>query len=322
MIEQRVPVDTALLWADEALATKRTATQRRALGENSVLPKLLQELEKDVETCSRRWCQARLIETVALSRRFPSGLTVDVSQVFAAVRNLNEAVLLIERASDVETLGALASLFPPGDYYDQLGRLDFFQNDIGTQLTSARERLRRLRFFKPGIAEDPFDCSPMLRNSLDPAAAAGDLAGAFSAARRFTDLLDRLEVAGRRLGLTTPNSGAAKLWAITFASVFSLISYLEQFNQILATQISDDGTCAWTRVEVLLEGGPDPEVAGNVCALTVEAEFEVPRRRRIREMLWAGVSKERARYQFEIPQMFLGALTVGVREHEPTRKRS
>ena len=185
LIGQRVPVDTALLWAGEALATKRTAMQRRVLGENFALPKLLQELEKDVETCSRRWCQARLIEATVLSGRLPSGVAVDVSQIFAAVRNLNEAALLIERASDVDTLRALASLFPPGDYYDQLGRLDFFQSDVGTQLAIARERLGRLRFFKPVTAENLIDCGAMLRNSLDPAAAAGDLAGAFLAAKRF-----------------------------------------------------------------------------------------------------------------------------------------
>ena len=121
--------------------------------------------------------------------------------------------------------------------------------------------------------------------------------------------------------MRTSDSNVAKLWAITFVSVFSLVSYLEQFDQMLATHISHGSFSALTKVEVLLEGGADPDVAGNVCALTVEAEYDVPRRRRIREMLWAGVSKERARYQFEIPQMFLGTLTVGVREHEPTRKR-
>ncbi len=81
------------------------------------------------------------------------------------------------------------------------------------------------------------------------------------------------------------------------------------------------GDAAMTCIDVTVEGGADPEVAGRVCSLTVEADYLVPERGRLRELHWAGVTKDRAAYHFELPLMVLGTLRIGVAPNEPTRER-
>jgi len=328
LVDQHVPVDAALEWAREAIAAKERAARRRPRGDRAAAAATYAGLAGRIARCETAWRLARRIEACAALVEPPADyMTRTLPNLHRAETILDEAVFLLEQSVGVEELGQLGALFVEDGHFGQADRLAFFSGDVSGEIGRLRARLGAFTAIKPEWVEEMTECvigtSRSLRDSLDPRAIGPDLLLAFSAAARLRADLDALDAVAARLGHLVEEPSARRLWAIVLYLAHGFAGALEGIDRMLSRclPLSASVGAPWTCVEVTLEGGPDPEVVGEVCRLQVEADYLVPRRARLREVHWAGVAKPRGVYRFELPVMVLGTLRVGVSDDEPTRQR-
>lgn len=326
LFEQGVPIDQALDWAREAMLVKAAAARRQLRGDGEGLAAGCAALARDLEQGRTDWGFARRLEAAMRLSPPPVAHAKALMQMFSHGRNSDELVYLIERAANLGELEHLSRLFPEGCYHDQLDRLAFFTGDVEAEIAQARARLGSLRVTRAARLRAPASAlvagSAAFRRDADLGAIAGwDLGAVYDVVDRLADHLDRLAAVGRRWG--APNAAVRRIWAIPFAGIRNTLYYLEELDRSLLERLALDGPVGrpWTRIEVMLEGSPSSATPETICELQVEAEYLVPARTRIREAHWAGVEKERALYRFEIPQLLLGNIRVGVGDSEPTRQR-
>jgi hypothetical protein len=328
LVDQHVPVDSALDWARESLAAKQRAARRRHRGVETSSTAMLVDLGARIVACESAWRMARRIETCTLLAELPEGyMARTIPNLYRAERVLDEAAFILERCSSIEELSELSALFDEGGHFDQADRLAFFSGDPCDEVVRLRDRLNAFAALRPERMEEAgggmIRSIRVLSDSLDPTAERLDLAVAFSAVRCLHAHLATFENVGARLGPTFRDQGPRRLWAIIFHLARQLLASLERIDRMLAAILPLDAATGapWTCVEVTLESGPDREIAGNVCLLQVEADYVVPQRFRRRETNWAGLANEHAVYRFELPIMFCGCLRVGVNDKEPARNR-
>ena len=324
LVDDCVPVDVVLGWAQEAVIVKGRAARRRG---RSGLAVASTEMSPPLADCQRRWRLARNVEAVIRAEPLPAAyLDVWLPLVYMCARNLGEFVFHFEKSADSDELVRLNNLFQEDGYFSP-DRVSFFLGSARDEVLKVKARLDGLKVLHP----DRFRCpdgwmlqpSSRLRDSLDLAAIRPELGLLHLDMVRFDASLRALEVLADRFDADRERPAVRRIWAIMLVYLRGFMNYLEQLERSVFEKaaIGLCGDAAMTCIDVTVEGGPDPEVAGHVCSLTVEADYLVPERGRLRELHWAGVAKDRAAYHFELPLMVLGTLRIGVAPNEPTRER-
>lgn len=325
LVDQGVAPDSALDWATEAIAAKRRAARRHADGGQFL--RTTEALSVSLRHCEQGWRLSRRIEA-GMQLMQPTDLwNTSLPNLFMFLIRLESVVFTLEIARNSAEMAELEALLSSVDgYFERRLFGPPFTGDIGEALAIIRDRLAQLQAVGPAGRIEATEFSrgtgALMRQSLDIAAASWHIGWLVRLQVRIKDILATLEgVAARFEGVGT--EGAPALWTTLVSHLNWCMDVIEQLDGALCAAIPMDTPIGrpWTCVDVTLEGGPDPEVTQTVCGLTVEADYRVPVRHRLREKLWAGTASGRAVYHFELPLLILGDLRVGVFENDPTRQR-
>jgi len=320
---QNVPTDAALAWAAEALAAKQRAVRRSAGRSPASYEASLSQLKERVEHAERAWLKARRLDThVGLAQLPSADFSRALSQIYASVRNLDEILFMLEKTRDASDLASLGKIFQ-GGYYDERRRRSFL-TDVGQEITRARTRLSKIEVLHdPEPPSFDFAFGSQLRRDTQAASSAPEVMEIRAIAARLASQLEALSRLHEAQQHLLSDEDINRLWRVAAYTAAASVRVLE-LGEKQFVKGSDLGAPVhdrWTSIDVVLKGGPAPDVIGRTCSLRVEAEYRVPIRMPICEQHWAGVEKDWARYHFEIPALLLGNVRVGVSETEPVRER-
>jgi hypothetical protein len=335
-IAQGVPTDAVLDWAKQALLAKEHAARRRrgsnqegSLGDRGVGSSMsYSDLVERISATDVAWRQSRLVEA-ALKTSVPTPEFHDLllPRLAGAIRNLEEAAFLIDHCQTIRELAQIGNAVVKGGYYERTGQLEFFAGDLDAELSQTRATLSSLQIVKLATPELGLalglDLTLNQCDPLDMTAGSSEIAFAFDAIARLKRQMSALEAAAVRFGRTAMDGESRPIWAMSLQLIRAVTYYLYAIDQICFVHvptIESTGRPS-TSVDVTMEGDPNVHSQERYCRLIAEIDYVVPKRLRIREVLWAGVAKARAIYHFELPIMILGNLRIGVLENEPTRQR-
>lgn len=288
--------DDITQWALTVIDAKQTVARRRRWPWASNKETLgdLGAAKTTIEQRYRNWYKT----SVAAARSQPlreerESLSLILERSYAALRNLDELVFILEHFQRSEIAASLWQLIESAGYYNEQGRLQPLPPDARAQyLSFAREAPAASSCF-PAFAASNRNLRRDLAHNLQRLAAL--MPG--------EDCVDTFDPAGRRL------------WELAHYLTSVARSYVEEVDQRIRTTAESHAPPAlYTIVEVRIERDKTRADRGGVFNLTVNADYIVPARAHRSEKLWAGVDEEFHVYRFELPLMLLGDLGVGVPE--------
>jgi len=328
LLAQGVEADAVFAWAEDALAAKRRAARRSRGREGRSISAIDEALAPKVGAIAQKWRVLRRLDArIELADHPESRLLSKLDQLLAVIRNLDELIFLLATTPDRERLAAIGRQFLNG-WYTTSGRLDSFRGDVAGDVAAAREELRAMPVIRllQSLAEEN-DVEPWQSISAHGRLTLASFGPEFTRLGQFAARLwaqmDILSNAWSTFSNDLQNEDIMRLWAIACQNIQASRFHFQDCETLCNKGPELDAPIAnrWTSIDVVVEGGPDPAVAGVHYLLIVEAWYKVPQRMPAREAHWGGVGKDRYAYHFEIPALLVGDMRVGVADHEPTRER-
>lgn len=290
-------------WASSVVEAKQVVARRRRPAPDAAALVSLAGAQSAIGERYRGWYASRASsarERALYERRHDLETTLD--RAYAAMRNLDELMFVLQTFNDGPTLAELWGMIDAAGYYKELDRLRDLPADLKKQWLLVADDLDRA---------DSDNHMPVLRQY-------GRLRGDLG-----HDLRQLAALLPERLKADTFEPGQRGLWQVADNLVNVVRTYFRQLDAILPGSVVQVPLrpAAFTEVKVWIERDTARAKRGGVFNLEIEIDYVEPRRSRQRCKLWAGADEDAYMYRFEMPLLLLGDVGIGVPDWDDMRQR-